>query len=436
MRRDGHIIEEIIEDSNMNESFDYVLRGSKRKTSRNGRYLIRHREETLSCLRKCISDGSFRISQYKEYIVNERGKERTIQSIPLRDRIALNAIMRVVEKHLDRRFITDSAASIKGRGSHYLHNRMLSDMRSDPDGTAFVYKCDVKKFYQSIDQDVMMFVIRRFFKDKKLITILDGCVRLLPEGLSIGLRTSQALGNLILNYYLDHTLKDRYGIAYVRRYCDDIVVQAGSFKALTPIVHLIHGCIAKSGLRIKGNEQAFCLKDRDIDFLGVRSFGDGNVKIRKHIKHRMAKRWKRVKSNKRRIELAASFYGASKHAHANYLFKTITKISMKDFSDFGLSFVSGDGKKRFDCQSYSLGDLQNRSIIVEDYERNVKTKEGDGRYIVKFSSEELGAGKFFTNSEELKQLIDRIAEMPDGLPFRTTIKRQSFGQGKVKYSFT
>lgn len=436
MKRDGYIIEEIVADENMNESFDYVMRGKKRKTSRTGRYIMRHRDEVLSEIKQRISEGLFRISGYKEYEIDERGKKRVIQSIPLKDRIALNAIMRVVEKHLNRRFISDSAASIKGRGGHYLHKRMTDDMEAHPDSTCFVYVFDLKKFYESVSQDVMMGVILKYFKDKKLVGILEGCVRMLPRGMSIGLRTSQALCNLLLNHYLDHVLKDGIGVRFYRRYCDDGRVQEGSLYALTPIVHKVHECVGRAGLTVKGNEQLYNIKDRDIDFLGIRLFSDGKKEIRKHIKQRFARRWKRVKSRKRKQELAASFYGIAKHAHAKHLFKSITGISMKDFSDFGLNFVATDGKKRFDCTSYSLGDLQNRTIIVEDYEKDVKTKEGEGRYVVKFSSDELGQGKFFTNSEEMKQMLDKIADMEDGFPFRTTIKRQGFGQGKYKYSFT
>lgn len=436
MKRDGFIIEEIVTDENMNESFDYVIRGKKRKSSRNGRYLIRHREEVIEQLKKSISDASFHISGYKEYIINERGKERKIQSIPLKDRIALNAIMRVVERHLNRRFIADSAASIKGRGGHYLHNRMMDDMEANPESTRYVYVFDLKKFYENVNQDIMMDVIRKYFKDKRLIKILDECVRMLPKGMSIGLRSSQALCNLLLNYYLDHVLKDEMGVRFYRRYCDDGRVQECSMYALTPIIHKIHECVERAGLIVKANEQLYCIEHRDMDFLGLRLFSDGKIEIRKHIKQRFARRWKRVRSRKRKQELAASFYGIAKHAHAKHLFKQITGISMRKFSDFGLSYVASDGKKRFDCKAYPFSELQNRQIVIEDYETGVKTKEGDDRYLVKFSSEELGEGKFFTNSEELKQMLDKISEIENGFPFATTIKRKSMGSGKSKYSFT
>lgn len=435
MKRYGYIIEEIIDEANMNESFDYVMRGNQRKKSQSGKHILKNRSKVIADLQQRIGDGSYQISNYSSYTVHEHGKEREIQSIPLKDRIALNAIMRVVEKYLNRRFIKDSAASIKGRGMHYLLRRMVKDMMRDDEGTRYVYKCDIRKFYQSVSQELMMDLIRRTFKDKKLIAILGNCVCMLPNGMSIGLRTSQALGNLLLDHYLDHILKDKLGVEYYRRYCDDEVLQSGSYKELTHLREVVHQCIKNAKLEIKGNEQMFCVDERPIDFLGFQVFGDGHIKIRKRIKKRFSHKWNTVKSRKRRISLVGSFYGMAKHAHAGNLFKTITGISMKNFAEFGLNFLAKDGKKRFDCNSYPLGELQNRTIIVLDFEKGVKTKEGEDRYVIHFHFEDDNKeGKFFTNSEELKQMLDKIAEI-GGMPFKTTIKRTSFGNGKFKYSF-
>lgn len=79
MRREGYIIEEIIDYSNMSESFDEVLRGKKRKRSRQGRYLLAHREEVIKELTEQIANGSFRVSGYRERTIHEYGKERNLQ---------------------------------------------------------------------------------------------------------------------------------------------------------------------------------------------------------------------------------------------------------------------------------------------------------------------------------------------------------------------
>ena len=59
MRREGHIIEEIVEYSNISESFDQVLSGTQRKKSRQGRYLLAHREEIIKELSERIASASF-----------------------------------------------------------------------------------------------------------------------------------------------------------------------------------------------------------------------------------------------------------------------------------------------------------------------------------------------------------------------------------------
>lgn len=82
----------------------------------------------------------------------------------------------------------------------------------------------------------------------------------------------------------------------------------------------------------------------------------------------------------------------------------------------------------------SLSDLQNKRIVIKDYEKDVKTKNGL-RYLVLFDDKDT-EGKFYTNSEELKQMLDQISLIDDGFPFSTTIKRIPFSNGKYKYSFT
>jgi len=394
---------------------------------------MQHKETVITNLSKEIFEGTFNIPYYREYEICERGKTRTIQSVTLIKRIGLNAIMRVVEKHLNKRFIADTAASIKGRGGLYLIKRMLFDMQKDKKGTAYAYKCDIRKFYQSINQDIMKSVLKKYFKDKRLIFLLERCITLLPSGMSIGLRSSQALGNLMLNYFIDHYLKDNLGVKYFRRYCDDMVYQAGSKKELESVIKAIHSQSRKAKLTIKKNEQVFSIAERGIDFLGYITYPT-HILIRKHIKQRFASRWKKVKSIKRKKELIASFYGIAKHANAKHLFKTLTGISMKNFKELGIGFMPKDGKKRFEGSIVPLGELQNCEIVVMDFETNIKTRQSEGRYVVQYELNGI-KGKFITNSEEMKSILDQIRDAKE-LPFKAVIRREIFGQNKLKYIFT
>lgn len=433
MRREGFIIEEVIDYSNMANSFDTVLQGTRRKKSRQGRELLAHREEVIQELTEQIAKGEFRVKDYLERDIFEGGKLRRIQILTMKDRIAVHAIMAVVDAHLRRRFIRTTSASIKNRGMHDLKEYIQRDMQDDPEGTRYCYKFDIAKFYESVNQDFVMYCVRRIFKDAKLIAMLDNFVHLMPHGISIGLRSSQGLGNLLLSVFLDHYLKDRYRVRHFYRYCDDGVILAGSKAELWVIRDTVHELIGAIDLKVKENERVFPVTE-GIDFLGYVIYPD-HSELRKRIKKRFARKMHTVKSRKRRRELIASFYGMAKHANCNHLFNKLTGKKMRSFKDLNVAFKPEDGKKRFAGAVVSIRELVNLPIIVKDFETGIKTEQGEDRCIV--SIEMNGeAKKFFTNSEEMKNILNQIREMPDGFPFETTIKTEAFGKGRTKYVFS
>ena len=433
MRREGYIIEEIVDYSNMAESFNQVLRGKKRKRCRQGRYLLAHREEVIQELTKQIADGSFRVSGYREREIMEGGKLRRIQVLTMKDRIAVHAIMAVVDRHLKKRFIRTTSASIEGRGMHDLMKYIRQDLKDDPEGTRYCYKFDISKFYENVKQDFVMYCVRRVFKDKTLISLLDSFVRMMPEGISIGLRSSQGLGNLLLSVYLDHYLKDRYGVRHFYRYCDDGVVLGNAKSELWKIRDVVHEQLERIDLKVKANERVFPV-DEGIDFLGYVIY-PGHVRLRKRIKQKFARKMHEVKSRKRRRVLIASFYGMAKHANCIMLFNKLTGKEMKSFKDLNVAYKPEDGKKRFAGAVVSIRELVNLPIIVKDFETGVKTSQGEDRCVVaiEMNGEQK---KFFTNSEEMKNILQQVSEMPDGFPFETTIKSETFGKGRTKYVFT
>ena len=433
MRREGYIIEEIVDYSNMAESFNQVLRGKKRKRCRQGRYLLAHREEVIQELTKQIADGSFRVSGYREREIMEGGKLRRIQVLTMKDRIAVHAIMAVVDRHLKKRFIRTTSASIEGRGMHDLMKYIRQDLKDDPEGTRYCYKFDISKFYENVKQDFVMYCVRRVFKDKTLINLLDGFVRMMPEGISIGLRSSQGLGNLLLSVYLDHYLKDRYGVRHFYRYCDDGVVLGNAKSELWKIRDVVHEQLEQIDLKVKANERVFPV-DEGIDFLGYVIYPD-HVRLRKRIKQKFARKMHEVKSRKRRRVLIASFYGMAKHANCIMLFNKLTGKEMKSFKDLNVAYKPEDGKKRFAGEVVSIRELVNLPIVINDFETGVKTSQGEDRCVVAIEVDGK-LKKFFTNSEEMKNILQQVSEMPDGFPFETTIKSETFGKGRTKYVFT
>lgn len=433
MRREGNIIQEIVEYGNMSDSFDQVLRGTVRKQCREGKELLAHREEVIANLQREIADGTFTVTEYRERDIYEYGKHRRLQIVAMERRIGCNAIMNVVDKHLHARYIRTSGASIKRRGTHDMMLQVSRVLKDNPH-IRYAYQYDIRHFYDNVVHKVAKDAFAHVFKDKILLKILGSLIDMLETGISFGLRISQATGNLILSIHLDHHLKDEMGVKHYFRYCDDGLVLAESKAELWLIRDAIHEMLEAIGLEIKPNERVFPVSE-GIDFVGYKIYPD-HVLLRKRIKKKFAAKIKKIKSRKRRHELIASFYGMTKHADcANLNNKLIGVETMKSFKDLKVTYQPANGQKYFPGDTISIRDLVNLEIIVHDFQLGVKTREGEDRCVV---SIEMGGQmkKFITNSDEMKNVLSQIGEMEDGFPFETTIKAQSFGNGKTKYVFT
>lgn len=433
MKSYGGIMERATSYDALSNAIDLVFRGTARKQSATGRWVLSHRDEFIRQCRERMLSRHFKIQGFHEYIINERGKERRIQCIKMEDRVPLNSLMKEVQRCLRREFIHTTASSIEGRGSLWLHKQIVK-MRKEHPEVRWFYKCDIRKFYESIPQDKILEIIDRKFREPCVRQIIRECVTMLPNGISIGLRASQENGNLYLSVYIDHPLKDDCGCKWYFRYCDDITVGADTPESLTTYIEAIHKGAEEAGLEIKNTEQVFCIDDRPMDFLGYILYADGQIAVRKHIKQRFARCWKHIRSSRRKRELIGSFFGMAKHAHSRNLFKTITGYNMKDFGELGIKYVAQDGKKHFDCPTVQLNELQNRTIVVKDYEKEVMTKNGE-RMLILFEDEQGYESKFFTASDELKQLMEKIDDAHE-IPFRTTIQRKRLADNKFKYCFT
>lgn len=412
-----HIVEEAAEYGNVSDSLDYELRGKRGETWA-GRWIKAHREWVIRATRNSILGGTLKPGSYRNLEVCERGKIRQAQSITLLRSIGIHALMKVVEARIVPTFITDTAASIKGRGGTYLLKRMLRDLGRDRNSMRYVYKDDITKFYQTTSQDYMMSVIRKTFRDRRLIKILERWVRMLPEGMSIGMRPSQGLENLLLSIVIDHLLKDQMGCKHYHRYCDDKIIEAPTLQKLTHYVRAERQAVADADLHVKEGSQVWDWSRRPVDFLGYVISYDGSVRIRKHIKQRFARRWRRVKSRRRRRELIGSFYGVAKHANANHLFRKLTGINMTTFAELGFVYQN-DGKKDFAAEPIRLSRLVNKSVTVKDFETEIRTREGDGRYVVLIEMEGREY-KFFTNSKKMKAALD-YAQEKNAFPFEAVI---------------
>lgn len=181
----------------------------------------------LANLTEAIKNKEYKTGIYRKFIVYEP-KERVILSLPFRDRVLQQwYVEEFIKPIFMPKFIEDSYACLKGRGLHgavkKLQGYMKKEYRQNPD--FYILKCDVAKFFNNIDKNILYSIICRKVKDENFLDltrkiIFDGTYKI---GIPIGNYTSQFFANIYLNE-LDHFVKEKLKIKYYVRYMDDFIL--------------------------------------------------------------------------------------------------------------------------------------------------------------------------------------------------------------------
>ena len=457
---------EIASDVNISDAFDYVVNHLECPAQRNN---IRPKK-TAFCrkLKTELIDGTFRITDkdFRTMEVKDGPKRRTVQAPTVYHRIGCHAVMIPFEKYAYATLIRNTAASIKGRGMHWLHDIVETDLTEHPE-LKYYYQCDIHHFYDSIDQTLMKQQIRRFTDDERVLPILDNFIELLPkdEGLSKGLQASQCNANLHLSE-IDHAMTARTPFYY--RYCDDIVIIAATKSELWQHRDYLVSLLADLGLHVKPNE-AVRPTSTGIDYLGYVTFTDDTKperavysRIRKRTKQKFARRISRVKSRKRRQLLIGSFFGMAAHADCRHLLKTLITSKeyyklkhtrkMKEFGNFNVKPTTFNGKKSFKGNIVSSTELDKQGVVIVDFETDVIPRREQDDYTRRLqtaSAQNIDSSlveppktrtiislihqgrlrKLWTGDREIRQILEQI-DAEDGLPFFVGIEIDYTGQHK------
>lgn len=224
--------------------------------------------------------------------------------------------MNILEPVFVSVFTANTYSCIKNRGIHAAAYGIRKALIDAPE-TRYCLKLDIKKFYPSIDHDVLKELIRRKIKDKDLLWLLDEIIDSAP-GLPIGNYLSQYLANFYLTYF-DHWLKEKMDVKYYFRYADDLVILARTKDQLQSLFQSVRQYLGdRLKLEVKSNWQKFPVAARGIDFVGYR-FWHSHTLLRKSIKKNFA-RMIRFNLNDASI---ASYMGWAKHCNSHHLIKTL-----------------------------------------------------------------------------------------------------------------
>lgn len=314
MKRVGNIYQQIISIENLIEA---DVKAQKGKSKQYG--VVRHNrnpDQNIWDLHKRLRDKNYKTSNYDVFKVYEP-KEREVFRLPyFPDRITHHAIMNVLESIFLKVFTSDSYSCIKGKGIHAASFSVRKALKN-VEGTKYCLKLDIRKFYPNIDHDIMKSHLRRKFKDKDLLWLLDEIIDSAP-GLPIGNYLSQYFANFYLTYF-DHWIKEALKVKYYFRYADDIVILSNDKENLQQILKAIKEYFEiQLKLEVKDNWQIFPVESRGIDFVGYVHFHTHTL-LRKSIKKRFARMLKR----KPKRESIASYYGWAKHCNSKHLLKKL-----------------------------------------------------------------------------------------------------------------
>lgn len=364
MKRFGNLYARICSYDNLEQAFYRASAGKKKR--REVREFASDMEANLRRIEHKLRTHTYRTGAYSVFIKHEP-KKRVIYKLPFGDRVVHWAIMLVIQPIWVSNFTRDVYACVKGKGIHPCLRRLRRDLRDDPEGTAYCLKLDVRKFYPSIDHDLLKQVVRVKIKDPELLILLDEIIDSAP-GVPIGNYLSQFLANLYLSE-LDHLIKERLGVRYYYRYADDIVLLAADKAALSGhLVFINHYLNHERALDVKRNYQIYPVESRGVDFVGYVTRHDYCL-ARKRNKQNLCRRVaalrkKQVPDGVIRLKLASNL-GFMQHCDSINLLNT---IGMKKFSDVQ--------KKRgnFEGAKLKIDSILNRTLQLTGYQ------VGDSRY--------------------------------------------------------
>lgn len=290
MKRVGNLYEQIISFENLKLADKRARRGKKKQYGVI-KYL-KNKEQNLLNLHETLKNKTFTTSEYNVFKISD-GKEREIYSLPFYpDRLVHHAIINIIEPIFVSTFTADTYSCIKGRGVHKASYKLRKYLKKDISGTKYCLKIDIRKFYPSIDNEVLKQLLRRKFKDEDLLYLLDNIIDS-TKGVPIGSFTSQFFANFYLTYF-DHWIKEELKIKYYLRYCDDLVILSDNKEQLWKWFYRIKTYLkGELDLEIKGNYQVFPVEKRGIDWCGYKHFHTHTL-LRKSIKKKYIKNKKKI----------------------------------------------------------------------------------------------------------------------------------------------
>lgn len=280
--------------------------------------------DNLIALHRDLATGNYRHGGYQAFKINDP-KPRDIHKANVRDRLVHHAIYRILYPFFDRTFIADSYSCRVGKGTHKSLTRFKKfayAVSKNNSRTCWILKGDVRKFFASIDHDILKNVLAEYITDTKILRLLDEVIDSFDRGLPLGNLTSQLLVNIYMNRF-DQFIKHKLKVKYYIRYADDFVVFSDNKGYLMDLVGLIDNFLTQElKLTLHPNKLFIKTLNSGMDFLGWVNFFDYRV-LRTATKKRMFKKI----TERPKPEAVNSYLGLLNHGNGYKLQRKVVDIA-------------------------------------------------------------------------------------------------------------
>jgi len=249
-------------------------------------------------LHKDLAEKNYKHSSYTPFNISDP-KPRNIHKASVRDRLLHHAIHRKLYPFFDRTFISDSYSCRINKGTHKAIKRFWSfayRVSKNNTKTVWVLKCDVRKFFASIDQNALIKILQQYVSDQDIMWLLVKIIGSFDSGnsgrgLPLGNLTSQLLVNIYMNEF-DQFVKHKLKAEYYIRYADDFVILSQGKELLQDALSKIKNFLSHE-LLLELHPSKILIKTiaSGVDFLGWVNFVDYKT-LRTSTKKRMLKKLK------------------------------------------------------------------------------------------------------------------------------------------------
>jgi hypothetical protein len=235
--------------------------------------------------------------------------------------------------HFDSLFIFDSYSCRIGKGTHRAVNRFRDFGRivsKNSTRTCWVLKCDIRKFFASINHAILKSILARHIFDSDIIGLFSEIIDSFETderpgvGLPLGNLTSQLLVNIYMNKF-DHYVKRKLKVRYYIRYADDFVVFSENKTFLESLIpRMVEFLRTRLCLEFHPKKVSIKTLASGVDFLGWINFPKYRV-LRTSTKHRM---FRNLEKNLDATTLT-SYIGLLMHGNTHTLRQQIKTLAFR-----------------------------------------------------------------------------------------------------------